>query len=233
MRPEERVFMFIKTIKVKKPMAALVATVVLILCIVVVIAMIIGKIGKPTVYTLKTETQRQDFMKSMGWSVSEKYLECKVITIPDEFNDVYTGYNDLQKEQGFDLEKYKGKTVEIYSYQVYNYKDHEDKDCMICNLMIYDGVLIGGDVCCTELEGFIQGLRNNDSSAIDVSSSNASSSLTDSVESNEAANALPTDADKAGGNSEVTDVTTANADDAADEVNQDTGVSSEVLVDGD
>ncbi len=154
--------MFVKTVKVKKPCAALAGAVAILLCIIVVIAVIIGKAGKPTVYTLKTETQRQDFLKSMGWTVSEKYTECKVVTIPEEFNDVYEEYNKLQKKQGFDLEKYKGKTVEVYTYQVYNYSGHEDKDCMICNLMICDGVLIGGDVCCTELDGFIQGLKNSD-----------------------------------------------------------------------
>ena len=152
--------MFVKTVKIKKPGAALAGAVAILLCVIVVIAVIIGKIGNPKVYTLKTETQRQDFLKSMGWSVSEKYTECKVVTIPEEFNDVYEEYNKLQKEQGFDLEKYKGKTIEVYTYQVYNYKGHEDKDCMICNLMICDGVLIGGDVCCTELDGFIQGLKN-------------------------------------------------------------------------
>lgn len=157
--------MFIKTVKIKKPKAALIAAAALILCVIVVIAVILGQMGKPAVYTLKNETQRQAFMKEMGWQVSEEYLECKVVTIPDEFNDVYANYNKLQKEQGFDLEKYKGKTVEVYTYQVLNYKGHENKKCMVCNLMICDGVLIGGDVCCTELDGFMQGLKNTDSSA--------------------------------------------------------------------
>lgn len=152
--------MFVKTVKIKKPAAALVGIVAIILCIIVVIAVVLGKIGKPVVYDMKTESQRQNFMKTMGWEVSKDYIECKVITIPDEFNDVYEQYNQLQKDQGFNLEKYKGKTVEIYSYQVYNYKGHEDNNCIICNLMVSDGVLIGGDVCCTELKGFIQGLKN-------------------------------------------------------------------------
>ena len=107
--------MFVKTVKIKKPGAALAGAVAILLCVIVVIAVIIGKIGNPTVYTLKTETQRQDFLKSMGWSVSEKYTECKVVTIPEEFNDVYEEYNKLQKEQGLDLEKYKGKTIEAYT----------------------------------------------------------------------------------------------------------------------
>ena len=33
------------------------------------------------------------------------------ITIPQEFNDVYKNYNEIQKSQGFDLSEYKGVLV--------------------------------------------------------------------------------------------------------------------------
>lgn len=151
--------MFIKTIKVKKPTAALGGILVLVIAIIAVALMIVHKLGNPAVYELKTESDRQSFIKEMGWQVSEEYEECKVVVIPEEFNDVYEKYNELQKEQGFDLSKYKGKTVEIYSYPVYNYEGYEDKDCIKCNILICDGILIGGDVCSVELDGFMQGLR--------------------------------------------------------------------------
>ena len=70
---------------------------------------------------------------------------------------MYDGYNKLQKEQGFDLSDYKGKKAEVYSYPVYNYKGH--KDCITLTLIGCDGVLIGGDVSCSELDGFMQGLK--------------------------------------------------------------------------
>ncbi|MGN0602316.1 MAG: DUF4830 domain-containing protein [Oscillospiraceae bacterium] len=151
--------MFIKTIKVKKPSATLAGIVVLIIAIIAAVAVIAHKLGTPPVYELKTESARQEFLSDMGWRVSEEYEDCKVIVIPEEFNDVYNNYNKLQKEQGFNLEKYKGKTVEIYTYPVYNYDDYEDKDCIKCNLLICDGMLIGGDVYSTEIGGFMQGLR--------------------------------------------------------------------------
>ncbi|MCC8016625.1 MAG: DUF4830 domain-containing protein, partial [Clostridiales bacterium] len=44
----------------------------------------------------------------MGWEFKTDYTE-KSITIPQEFNDAYNDYNEIQKNQGFDLEKYKGK----------------------------------------------------------------------------------------------------------------------------
>ena len=61
-----------------------------------------------------------------------------------------------QKQQGFDLTKHKGETVEIYTYDVYNYPNKSNN--IVAHLIISNGVLIGGDVCSTEKDGFIHGL---------------------------------------------------------------------------
>ena len=152
--------MFVRSVKLKKP-RLLLAAVILVLCGLVAAAVIASAKRTPRVYRMSTEEERQEFLSSMGWKVSEEYIECRSVTIPEEFNEVYENYNALQKQQGFDLESYKGKTVEVYSYEVYNYEGHEDKHCMICTLMVCDGVLIGGDVCCTELGGFMTGLKKS------------------------------------------------------------------------
>lgn len=150
--------MFVKSFKIKKSGFAVVAAAAVIIIVAVILAVAAGADSR-VVYTLKNENQRQSFLKEMGWEVSEEYTECKVVIIPDDFNDVYENYNELQKKQGFDLEKFKGKTVEIYTYEVKNYPDH--KENIVANLMIYEGELIGGDVCCIEIDGFMQGLKKN------------------------------------------------------------------------
>ena len=151
--------MFIKTIKVKKPNVLCAAAAVIVICIIAVFILIACKFSKKTVYEMNSETQRQEFISEMGWETSDEYEECKLVTIPEEFNDVYNNYNELQKKQGFDLSKFKGKSVEIYVYKVKNYPGMEDKDGVNCNLIVCDGQLIGGDVCSTELDGFMQGLK--------------------------------------------------------------------------
>ncbi len=93
----------------------------------------------------------------MGWEVSDEYDECKAVTIPKEFNEVYEKYNKLQKQQGFDLEDYKGKTAEVYTYAVKNYGNKKQE--VRANLIVCEGQLVGGDVCSAELDGFMQGLR--------------------------------------------------------------------------
>lgn len=151
--------MFIKTFKVKRKFS-LGAAVFIIAWLIIAAAAIIGvKAKKADVYTLKTEADRQAFITEMGWEADKEYNECKVVLIPESWNDVYKKYNELQKEQGFDLEKYKGKTVEIYTYNIHNYEGYEDSEDVFIDLYICDGVLIGGDVCCTRLDGFMQGLK--------------------------------------------------------------------------
>ncbi|MBQ9376038.1 MAG: DUF4830 domain-containing protein [Ruminococcus sp.] len=152
--------MFIKTVKIKKPAFALAGVIILIITLAVFTILVISKFGEPE-YVLKTEAARQSFLHQLGWQVPKEYEECRIIVIPEDFNDVFENYNKLQKEQGFDLSDYKGKTVEIYTYPVYNYKGYEKKDCIKCNLLICNGKLIGGDVCSVELGGFMQGLQKD------------------------------------------------------------------------
>ena len=59
--------MFIKTIKIKKPTTALIGIIVLIFAVIAVTLTVIHKIGNHTVYQLKTESQRQSFLKEMGF----------------------------------------------------------------------------------------------------------------------------------------------------------------------
>lgn len=155
--------MFIKTIKVKKPNLLAAALLVVIACLLAVVALTAYRFSKKSQYTLGNEAQRQEFLKQMGWEVSGEFDECRQVLIPEQFNEVYEGYNELQKQQGFDLSAYKGKSCDVYTYKVKNYKGHEDKDDVRCNLMICDDVLIGGDVSSTELDGFMQGLKNAES----------------------------------------------------------------------
>lgn len=154
--------MFIKTIKVKKPNLLAAALLVVIVCLLAVVAVTAYRFTRPTTYKMENEQHRQEFLKEMGWEVSIEFDDCRQILIPEEFNEVYTNYNELQKQQGFDLSSFKGKSCELYTYKVKNYKDHEGKDDVNCNLIIYENRLIGGDVSSTELDGFMQGLMNKD-----------------------------------------------------------------------
>lgn len=154
--------MFVKTIKLKQILKSLVT----ILCIAAVIFAVIYAVNhlmKPKAIALETDAEMLGFLRGLGWETSDTFINCRDVVIPEEWNEVYTKYNDLQLAQGFDLEKFRGKSATIYSYTVLNYDAHPDN--MVANLLICDGRLIGGDVSCTELGGFMQGLARKEAEA--------------------------------------------------------------------
>ena len=104
---------------------------------------------------IETNDDRLSFLTSYGWEVEAKPLEFVEVRVPDEFNETFEKYNDLQKGQGYDLAKFKGKRVIRYSYRVKNYPSGEED--VVANLLIYKNKIIGGDICSAKLEGFMHG----------------------------------------------------------------------------
>ena len=64
---------------------------------------------------VKTNEDRIAFLSQFGWTVDSTPVEEKEVTIPDEFDRVFTAYNDLQKQQGLDLSRYRRKKVMRYA----------------------------------------------------------------------------------------------------------------------
>ena len=65
-----------------------------------------------------------------------------------KFDAVTQKYNDLQKSQGFNLEKYKNKTVKRYTYTVSGLPDNMSlpEDGVLLTLLVYKDKIIGGDL---------------------------------------------------------------------------------------
>ena len=90
-------------------------------------------------YSLKCDKddEQSTFLEQFGLS-SEKITDSCEVTIPTDFNDTYEQYNELQKEIGLDLEKFKGKSVQKVTYELKNCKTK------FAVLLIYKGKVIGG-----------------------------------------------------------------------------------------
>ncbi len=99
------------------------------------------------------------FIKDCGYSVASPVT--KEITIPAEFSDVYESYNKLQKEQGFDLSKYRGESAVSYTFPVIGYINErgEAEEYVEVHIIVYDGRIVGGDIANTRLNGFMKKLR--------------------------------------------------------------------------
>ena len=104
-----------------------------------------------------THKKRIDYINSLGYQVDENTTTNREIVIPLNFSSVYYNYNLLQQKAGFDLSYFKGKTVKKYSYKVLNYK----KENYYLNLLVLDGVIIGGDVSSANISGEMLPLLSN------------------------------------------------------------------------
>lgn len=105
---------------------------------------------------IKTPEDRVHVLTSFGWTIEPDPIEFMEVRIPDEFDATYAQYNEVQKEQGFNLEKYAGKHVMKYSYIVTNHPSGEDQ--VVATILVYKNKLIGGDVSSAKMDGFLQGL---------------------------------------------------------------------------
>ena len=115
--------------------------------------------------SLKAENHadRKAFFANFGWEISDEPVEVKETVIPAEFNQTYSQYNELQLAQGFNLEKYKNTRVKSWSYEILNYPGYENSSGTIRgNILTYNGKIIGGDICSTELDGFMHGFCKED-----------------------------------------------------------------------
>ena len=106
---------------------------------------------------IKTSDDVARFLSQFGWQVDTQPVEVKTVTIPSEFDKVFTSYNEIQKRQGLDLSDYKKKKVTRYTYEVTNYEGEEGT--VYANILVYRNRVIGGDVCSADVTGFIHGFE--------------------------------------------------------------------------
>ena len=103
--------------------------------------------------------ERRAYLSKYGYKLASD-CEQKEITIPKKWNDVYNSYNQIQKNQGFDLTDYKGQKATLYTYTVTNYKGKGD--CVVADMLVCEGKLIGGDICNPSAkDGFLVGFEEN------------------------------------------------------------------------
>ena len=110
----------------------------------------------PSPKGVRSNQDRIDYLSAYGWQVSEEPLATQELLIPEEMDDSYTEYLVLQNGQGFDLQKYAGKRVKRYTYEVLNYPTGEAG--VQANLLICKNTVIGGEVLSPQLDGFLHGL---------------------------------------------------------------------------
>lgn len=111
---------------------------------------------KVAVKGIKSNEDRVEFANALGYEVAGDPVRSQEVMIPSEFDEVYEDYNGLQKECGFDLEKYQGKRLMLYTYTVTNYPGEPEA---MMDLLVYKNKIVGGAVYSAALDGFMHGLQ--------------------------------------------------------------------------
>ena len=143
------------------------------LCLVVLVALVaVG--SQETVYAsasgseinyggMKDNEDRVAFIEGFGIKVKSEPVREDTFTMPDDFDRVISGYNQLQRSQGLDLTKYKRKRVTHYMYEVTNY---DSEGTVYVNLIVYRNRIIAADIASAAEGGFVSSLVDFDTSKL-------------------------------------------------------------------
>lgn len=102
---------------------------------------------------IRTASDAANFLRQFGWEIDDEPTEIKTVTVPTEFDKVFSAYNEIQKAQGLNLTRYRGKEVTRYTFRLINY---EGTDLPVwANVLVYKKRVVGGDVYSSEfVKGF-------------------------------------------------------------------------------
>ena len=153
--------MFIVTARLPKK-KLLAGCISLLCCCAVVATAILLSAGRAAVSAsaevkgIRDNDDRVTYLTQLGWTVSEQPISTEELLVPDEFDETYSHYLTLQKEQGFDLSRYCGKRIKRYTYEITNYPGGESG--VQIALLVYKNTVIGGEVLSPTTGGFLHGL---------------------------------------------------------------------------
>ena len=107
---------------------------------------------------IRTDEDRVQFLGTFGWQVAGSTPTDEVtFLLPEEFDRVLAGYNEIQKAQGLDLGRYKNKRVTRYTYEITNYEGYEGR--VYANLIMYKNKVVAADITSADPYGFVHGLK--------------------------------------------------------------------------
>ena len=103
---------------------------------------------------IKTEEDRRAFLSACGHTPTEEAEVSAEVSLPKALDAVLLGYNEIQKQQGFDLSRYTGKTVTRYTYRLAN----EGNTPVYANIIVYRHKIIAADITAPGADGFVKPL---------------------------------------------------------------------------
>ncbi len=81
-----------------------------------------------------------EYIASKGFKTAGEPSSVEEILLPEEFDEILSEYNEIQKKSGFDISPYLGKNVKKYVYPV------EGEPETYATLYIYENTIIAADI---------------------------------------------------------------------------------------
>lgn len=103
---------------------------------------------------MTSEADRHWYLEKMGRRAAEQPMSVQEIQLPQSFPPVLEEYNRLQLQQGFDLSRYAGKGITVYTYEISG-----TSPLLFVSLYQYKGRIVGGDVHSAALNGYMGPIR--------------------------------------------------------------------------
>ena len=101
---------------------------------------------------VKKQEGRIEYLSVLGYGVNPDEVSQSVEKLPEKFDETMKKYNYIQRTQGFDLEKYAGKKVTGYTYEVSSFPDNTKigDNTWFATLIVCKNKVVGADLCCPE-----------------------------------------------------------------------------------
>lgn len=106
---------------------------------------------------VRTDEDRRGFLRQFGWEPTDTAAVEETFSVPQTFDRVLMGYNEIQKAQGLDLSRFENKKVTRYTYEIGNYPGYDGK--VYANLIVYRNKVVAGDISSADPSGFVRGLE--------------------------------------------------------------------------
>lgn len=115
---------------------------------------------------LRTNEQRVALLRDCGWEVIEEPRGEREVQIPEEFDEVYESYNQIQLAQG--STSLPAAAGVRRSTPTRSQTTRSGEQGVTANLLVRRGKLIAADVSSPQADGFVHGLREHPSEPQDT-----------------------------------------------------------------
>ena len=104
----------------------------------------------------------REFLLRYGWETEPQCTDHSEVYIPLIFDEVYKGYNEMQKEAGLDLLPYRGQSGERYTFIIKNYP-LDVGETVYANVICINNAPVAGDIMTVSARGFMHSLSSDPS----------------------------------------------------------------------